>query len=199
MRAETSKQKADEASPAAESAPEGQVSRNDIERLFKEHNDALLCFIHSRLHSWSEAKDVAQEAYVKLLGLDEVRAVSYLQAYLYKVAGNLITDRMRKREVRTRHEHFVFFDIDDRERAVLSAEAESIQQQERECLERAVEELPERCRQAFRFVELEGKSVKFVADHLQIKPESVRQFIHRAYEYLGQALSEQLAQARRKQ
>jgi len=179
----------------AEPCP-AQVSRDDVERLFKEHNEALLCFINARLHSWAEAKDVAQEAYVKLLGLDEVRAVSYLQAYLYKIAGNLIKDRMRKREVRARCEHFVFFEADDREREIPSAEAESITQQERELIEKAVEELPARCRLAFRLVELEGYSVQLASERLGIKPETVRQFVHRSYEFLAEALADQLGQPR---
>jgi RNA polymerase sigma factor (sigma-70 family) len=166
--------------------------RQDIEQLFDEHNDALLCFINARLHSWTEAKDVAQEAYVKLLGLDESRAVSYLQAYLYRIASNLITDRIRKREVRIRHEHLVFFDESDRERAIPTAESASIEQQEREKLQYAVAELPARMRLVFTLVELEGKSVQSVADHLRIKPDTVRQFVYRSYEYLAEALSDQM-------
>lgn len=181
---------------SASGAAANPVPREEIERLFKEHNEALLCFINSRLHSWTESKDVAQEAYVKLLGLDEVRAVSYLQAYLYKIAGNLVTDRMRKREVRERHEHFMFFDANDREREIPSAEAESIQHQERQRLEQAVAVLPARCRLVFTLVELEGKSVKSVAEHLRIKPETVRQFVHRAYENLAEALADQLSNAK---
>jgi len=171
-------------------------SREEIERLFKEHNAALLCFINSRLHSWAESKDVAQEAYVKLLGLDQVTTVSFLQAYLYRTAANLITDKMRQREVRTRHEHFVFFDSNDREREIPSAESESSQQQERELLTAAVAHLPARCRLVFTLVELEGKTIQLVAEHLLIKPETVRQFVHRAYEYLAEALTEDLAKGR---
>lgn len=196
MPGDRSQQERVEGAPEEVAPTDPHVSRPDIERLFKEHNQALLCFINARLHSWSESRDVAQEAYVKLLGLDEVRAVSYLQAYLYRIAGNLVTDRMRKREVRARHEHFVFFDENDRERDIPSAEAESIEQQERQLLEKAVGELPARLRLVFTLVELEGKTVKSVADYLQIKPETVRQFVHRSYEYLAEALADHLAKAR---
>jgi RNA polymerase sigma-70 factor (ECF subfamily) len=172
------------------------TSRPEIERLFRDHNEALLSYIHAQLHSRAEAKDVAQEAYVKLLGLDQGRAVSYLKAYLYKIASNLIKDRLRAREVRVRREHFVFFSESDRERDIPSAETELIEQQERECLERAVAELPARLRLVFSLVELEGQSVHSVAEYLRIKPETVRQFVHRSYEYLAEALTEQLSSAR---
>jgi DNA-directed RNA polymerase specialized sigma24 family protein len=48
----------------------------------------------------------------------------------------------------------------------------------------------------FTRVELEGEPVKLVAEELGIKPDSARQFIHRAYEYLAQALGDQLAKGR---
>ena len=41
---------------------------------------------------------MAQEAYVRLLKLDEDRLVSYQRAYLFKVAQNLATYRLRKRD-----------------------------------------------------------------------------------------------------
>jgi RNA polymerase sigma-70 factor (ECF subfamily) len=40
-----------------------------IERLFREHNEALLRFLTVRLHSYQDAREVAQEAYVRLLSL----------------------------------------------------------------------------------------------------------------------------------
>jgi RNA polymerase sigma factor (sigma-70 family) len=177
--------------PRAESRPEV------VERLFREHNKALLTFISSRLNSPSEAREIAQEAYVKLLGLNDLKAVSYLQAYLYRIAGNLIADRMRRRETRTRHEHFVFFDEIDRENDIPSPEVQSIEQQERQILEVAVGELPPRLRLAFIRVELEGRSVKEVAAELHIKPESVRQFVHRSYEFLADALADRAQGDRR--
>ena len=163
-----------------------------VERLFREHNKALLSFITSRLHSPSEAREIAQEAYVKLLGLNDLKAVSYLQAYLYRIAGNLITDRMRRRDTRTRHEHFVFFDENNRESDIPSPEAELIEGQERQILEAAVAELPPRLRLAFIRVELDGHSIHAVAEELKIKPESVRQFVHRSYEFLAGSLAERV-------
>jgi len=196
MRTDESKTNVNDDEDASATAG-SQVSHPEIERLFKEHNEALLCYINARLRSWSDAREVAQEAYVKLLRLDDVRAVSYLHAYLYRIAGNLINDRMRKRAVRTRHEHFVFFDESDRESDIRSAEAESIAEQERQILERAVSELPARLRLVFALVELEGQPVKTVAEQLRIKPETVRQFIHRSYEYLADVLVEGMVKERK--
>jgi RNA polymerase sigma factor (sigma-70 family) len=172
------------------------MSGQEIEQLFREHNEGLLRFIHARVRSWSEAKDIAQEAYVKLLGLNSRRAVSYWQAYLYRTARNLAMDRMRQREVRDRYEHIMFFDEHDRESLIPSAEAESIERQELEHLDRAVADLPGRCRLIFTLVAFQHQPVDAVAELLKIKPDSVRQQLHRAQEFLIGRLRSQLEHTR---
>jgi hypothetical protein len=79
---------------------------------------------------------------------------------------------MRQREVRARHEHFVFFDANECEREITLPEREFSEQQERRLLEAAVAQLPVCCRLVFTLVELEGKPIVSVADHLQVKPEA---------------------------
>ena len=59
------------AAPAAETG--------DVERLFREHNAALLRFIAAKVGSEQEAREIAQEAYVHLLQLDHPEAISYLR------------------------------------------------------------------------------------------------------------------------
>src|SRR5688572_18406531 len=75
-------------------------SRSDVvRRLFEEHNRSLLGFLVHKLNSEAEAHDVAQEAYVRLLQLEEPSAVSFLKAYLFRIADNLAVDRLRHRRV----------------------------------------------------------------------------------------------------
>src|SRR5579864_6656636 len=69
-----------------------------IERLFREHNEALIRFLRGRVESHSEALEVAQEAYVRLLSLDQPGAVSYLRAFLFKTAANIAIDRRRRNQ-----------------------------------------------------------------------------------------------------
>ena len=79
-----------------------------IQRLFEDHNDSLLRFLSVRLRSVEEAREVAQEAYVRLLKLDEPNAVSFFRAFLFRTAANLAIDRMRKRERADRYLPLLF-------------------------------------------------------------------------------------------
>src|SRR5258708_12516130 len=66
-----------------------------VGRLFQEHNRALVSFLRAKLRNDQEAREVAQEAYVKLLQLESPGVVSFLQAYLFKIASNIAIDRIR--------------------------------------------------------------------------------------------------------
>jgi DNA-directed RNA polymerase specialized sigma24 family protein len=65
----------------------------DVERLFREHNSALLRFVVAKVGSEEEAREIAQQAYVQLLQLDRPEAISYLRAFLFKTAANLAVGR----------------------------------------------------------------------------------------------------------
>ena len=73
--------------------PTGSGHAQRISRLFSEHNESLIQFLATRLRSVQEAKEVAQEAYVRLLSLEDSGAVSFLRAFLFKTAANLAVDR----------------------------------------------------------------------------------------------------------
>src|SRR5688572_17708031 len=117
-----------------------------IERLYVEHNAALLRFLAGKLGSHHEAKEIAQEAYVRLLSLHTPGAISYLRAFLYKTASNLAMDRLRNR---VRHSR-----LDElhaaRETLDLPAAPESVvaTAQEVARLNSALDALPPKCRQA---------------------------------------------------
>jgi DNA-directed RNA polymerase specialized sigma24 family protein len=74
-----------------------------VAALFREHNSALVSFLRARLRSEQDAREAAQEAYVKLLQLDCPGAVSFLRSYLFRIAANVATDRLRQRQVRRAH------------------------------------------------------------------------------------------------
>src|SRR6186713_705579 len=74
----------------------------EVERLFRDHNDSLVRFLTLRLQSRQEAREVAQEAYVRLLQLERTDVSSFVRAYLFRIAGNLAIDRLRRRATESR-------------------------------------------------------------------------------------------------
>jgi RNA polymerase sigma factor (sigma-70 family) len=152
-----------------------------IERLFREHNSALLRFVAVKLGSEQEAQEVAQEAYVRLLRLDHPEAISYLRAFLFKTAANLALDRLRARSRRPATRS-----LSDGELAIfhLSPDRQVEARQAVDIVREALAELPVKCREALLLYRLFGLRQPEIATRLGIKDRMVRMHIARAIEHL---------------
>jgi RNA polymerase sigma factor (sigma-70 family) len=153
-----------------------------VERLFREHNDALVSLLAHRLQSVQDAKEVAQEAYVKLLQLDRPGAISLLRSYLFRIAINLAVDRLRRRGTRVRSaaaveaELFEAFDTRDGERQSLAEEDVAL-------VRRSLEELSIPCQRAFWLHRIEGCTVRDIAAELDLSERMVRYHLTHALLY----------------
>jgi len=159
-----------------------QVTREErarlVGRLFQEHNRALVSFLRAKLRNDQEAREVAQEAYVKLLQLESPGVVSFLQAYLFKIAANIAVDRIRHQQVGDRHvqQEAQFFDEIDE---VDSPERHAIARDELARLEVALQTLPENARHAFAQHILLGRPLKQVAADLNLTTRTIHNYIAR--------------------
>ncbi len=165
--------------PARDDAPAGeQGSRVElVERLFREHNEALVRFLLTRLRSYQDAREVAQEAYVRILSLDKPGATSYLRALLFKTAANLATDRQRRTEVRGRPTDLPLFqDMAD----ARTPEREIAGEQAVRRLERLIAAMPPKCQRAFVLHQFDGRDFASIAREMKISERMVRKYVVRA-------------------
>jgi len=148
-----------------------------VKELFEAHNNALLKFLTSRLKSVQEAKEVAQEAYVRLLQIDSDRGISHLEAFLFRTAANLASNRIKSAARRERIDSIVFF---GEAQVAPAAETEVAAQQEIEALLGAIEELPAKCRNAFVMYRFYCHELADIARSMNISERMVRIYIERA-------------------
>lgn len=157
-------------------AQSGETHEQRVARLFRERNRSLVRFLEGRLHSREEAQEVAQEAYLQLLGLDCPEGIHFLQGYLYRTAANIATNRIKQRIQRRRNDERMFFETED-ERSperLWAADADVAS------LIQALYELPVNCREAFQLVRLNGLSSEEAGRELNLHPRSVRRYVARA-------------------
>lgn len=162
--------------PLVESADTPQERSALVNRLFQEHNRSLISFLVTRLRSVHDARDVAQEAYVRLLQLDRPGAVSLLRSYLFRTAANLAVDRLRRRSVRERASIELFDEISGRE----TLEQTVLARQELERVRAALEQLPPKTRRAFVLHVIDGVPTPEVARLMGLKERMVRLHVSRA-------------------
>lgn len=148
-----------------------------LARLIEEHNRALHAFLMMKVRDEHEAREIAQEAYVRLLQLDTPGAIGFLRAYLFKTAANIAINRAKQRQVRGRIDRMDSeADLVDHltpDRWVLAAE-------ELEVLKRALFELSPKARRAFVLHRFKEWDHERIGKELGIQPRMVRHYLMQA-------------------
>jgi RNA polymerase sigma-70 factor (ECF subfamily) len=150
-----------------------------VRRLFQEHNRALISFLTARLHSVQDARDVAQEAYVRVLQLDKPEGLSFLKAFLFKTAANLAIDRVRAQSVRN---HVDVDQVFDEIEEPVVPEREVLAQQELDIIARRLQGLPSQCRYAFAMHVLLERPIREIAAELRLTERMVRYYVAQGLE-----------------
>jgi RNA polymerase sigma factor (sigma-70 family) len=153
-----------------------QISRN--------HHAALVRFLSVRTGSVEDAKDIVQEAFTKMLALGRPGTVSFLAAYLWRVAVNLAVDRGRQRAL---HERYMRA-LPQGETKDVSAEATVEARERLAIVERAIGNLPPRCLEAFVLHVLNGRTFDEVGREMGICKRVAQKYVARALEYLHSCL-----------
>ena len=139
---------------------------------------ALHAFVSRRVSNPDEVQDLVQEACTRLIRSCQERQVDEPQAYLFRIAANLIADHHRRLKtlqyVSDADEPMARADQEDGKRYV----------DLREALEAALGELPPRCRQIFIMRRFDEMSTTSVAFKLRITPRMVQKHLGRALEHL---------------
>lgn len=156
-----------------------------IQELFEANNGALMRFLTGKLKSAQEAREVAQEAYVRVLQLDTAGGMSHMQSFLFKTAANLAANRAKSVRRRERIDSFEFFAEPD---VAASPEDEVAAAQVLDHLLAAIQELPPKCRFAFVMHRFHGQEFEDVARLMNISERMVRIYIERAAEYCRKQL-----------
>jgi RNA polymerase sigma factor (sigma-70 family) len=140
----------------------------------------------------SEAEDIAQEAMLRLwkLAPEWRQGEAKVSTWVYRVAGNLCTDRLRARK---RRNVSALDDVAEPESGAQPAVAGLIEADRMAALDAALAALPERQREAVVLRHIEGLSNPEIAEILQIGVEAVESLTARGKRALATALSGQRA------
>jgi len=152
-----------------------------VERLFARHRDALQSFFQRRLRSKSDAADLAQEVYVRMLRVPDPDGIRNPEAYLYTVAANLLKESAaadRRRGLNSSLEEADVAQLVDTFRA---AEEQVDVDRRVARLREVLKQLSPKCCAAVVLQYRYGLSYQEIAERLGVSPHMVKK-------YLGQAL-----------
>lgn len=147
-----------------------------VRTLFTNSKDDLVRFLNLRLRNREDARDIAQEAYLRLLRLDRTDLVRHPEAYLFRIAANLV------------HEHWLKIrttggtTVEAIEPDILADDLEPMDSQAEnwqslEALTRVLKALPVMQRQAVLLHRRDGMTYKEIAVKLNTSPDMVKKYL----------------------
>jgi RNA polymerase sigma-70 factor (ECF subfamily) len=157
-----------------------ETKKSLVERLFAQHGGALQAFLYRRVRRHSEAAELAQEVYLRMLRVPDMTTVRNPEAYLYAIASNLAKEHSHRgpRESSS-------LDIDDpvvqEQLAELPAFGSQLDRQRRvERLSEVLNQLSPKCRAAVVLQYWHGLSYEEIAGRLGVSTNMVKKYLSQA-------------------
>ncbi|RKF23447.1 RNA polymerase sigma factor [Altericroceibacterium spongiae] len=157
---------------------------------FQEHYEQLLRFLTRRTGDVDRAADVAQETYFKLAAIEvEDQPIENRQAYIYRVAGNLAIDMMRREGRETK-----WIAGGEPDETVTdpspSPERIAISRDRLRCFDEALNTLPPKARLALLMFRVDGLSHAEIAERLNVSKSMVAKYLAQALRHCRDRLWE---------
>lgn len=164
--------------------------------LLELHRAELLRFLSARCGSASDAEDLLQELWLKA-SQAAGGPIGNGRAYLFRMANNLVLDRVRERQRSMRRDRdWLERDapsktaVDERPDPAPGADAELIEGEEAELLHRAIADLPDGARRALLLYRFEGHGQAEIARIMGISRSGVEKHLAVAMRHLRQRLAD---------
>lgn len=166
-------------------------SAQRYDELYGSYKQVVLGSLVKKGFSADLAEEIVQEAFVRLLSLEESKVPSYLKSYLYRITHNLAVDHIRKAKsspyVPTGSDDHIGA-VQDNYQQTSSAEELARQKQTAKSIKQSIEELPDDCQRAFYFYKINGLSYEEIATLLKVSPSMVRKHVLRAIRHCFEKL-----------
>lgn len=139
--------------------------------------------------SASDAEDIVQDAYCRLVGMADVSHISNPRAYFFTVARSIVIDRVRRARV-VRIETVTEIDSLNVVWDNPSPERITAARRELERVRKLIAKLPTRCRRIFELRKIEGLSQREIAQRLGVTETIVENDVGRGLKLILKALAE---------
>ena len=148
-------------------------ARARVAQLFADHRDRLEAYLRTRLANRDDAAELAQEAYLRLLRVKQADLIRHPQAYLYRIARNLVHELYAGQRASSVAE----IDVDQLESRDPSPYELAVLAKRRELVERAMEELAPKCQAALLLRWREGLTQQEIAERMNLSRQMVQKYL----------------------
>jgi len=148
-----------------------------VEAWFDQYHQRLLGFLTHELNVETEADDLAQEVFLRLLRLEDTEAVNHPRAFLFRIASNVVSD-WRDRNRRLLVESPQTF---EQMPSLASPEKTLVAEARAKALNEALKRLPHIQSSALVLRVKHGLTYGEVANHLGVSERMVKRYVVKGY------------------
>ena len=151
--------------------------------IVENYSDMIFRIAYQYLFNKYDAEDIVQEVFIAIWESDK-KYNSYhgFRAFLYDSVKNRCLNYLKHQEVERRHAEILLQEQDEEDE-----DHRLMREEMYRALHRAVDELPERCRQVFK-LHLQGKKNEEIAQMLELSVETVKTQKKKAMYFLRERL-----------
>jgi RNA polymerase sigma factor (sigma-70 family) len=160
------------------------VDGEALDRLMNEHAASLRNSLHRYPSPREDIEDAIQETFCKVLQGGQIKKMDNPGAFLYKIARNILIDRYRKRrlEKNVNDNYHLNSNDESREEMFLEYGEMTIAYQ------KALSDLPGKCRQVFLMRRYDGLANSEIAEKLGISIRMVQKHMIKALSHFNKCL-----------
>lgn len=148
-------------------------SKTAIAKLFADHHDRLQYYLRARLANEDDAAELTQEAYLRMLRVKRSDLIRHPQAYLYRIARNLVHELYTGQRLPTDDAaDLELFEADEPGPAELAA-----LNLRRRMIERAMKELSPKCQAVLLLHWQEGLTQAEIAKRMNLSRSMVQKYL----------------------
>ena len=157
-----------------------------ISNYYSEHRDEIINFIAVRIMDATEAEDIVQDIFLRLLRGHHLMTPDAIPALVYTMARHAVSDFYRRRRVYEEYEHYI--QTSDFKPQTSDIESIYSAQQIVERMERSLARLPKACCEIYRLHIYDGMKVSAIAKELSLPYKQVENRLGQARKAVRQQL-----------
>jgi RNA polymerase sigma factor (sigma-70 family) len=152
------------------------------------YTPALNRFFSNRVNNPSDADDLVQKVFVRVMQRSRDEPIEHVQRYLFQVAASVLNDELRRARSHQEAAHDSFDEAEHVLRDDITPERELIGEQAVHRVIAALRELPPRTREVYVLRAMRRLKFDEIATQLRISNRAAQGHMARALAHLGKAL-----------
>lgn len=164
------------------SRPLDSESKPLFEAAFREHHDSLVRHLRHRGSNDADARDIAQDAYLRLFRYRDQQTMSSLRALVFQIANNLLGMRGRTARAHRLSDHVAYDEALELPADDPLPEERLAAKQQLDHLMDVIRGLPTRCQQVFVLSRFHDMNYQEIADRCGISVKMVEKHVAHALE-----------------